>query len=410
MTSPPPLGLSDPLKTTTKPTAPIPGPGAHLPALDGLRGLAVMMVVAFHVFQGEPAPAQTIPRLLHMTTRLGQTGVDLFFVLSGFLITGILFDTKGSTRYFRNFYGRRTVRIFPLYYGVLFAVLIVLPRVFGTAGVDIHPAWFWTYTVNLPMSFGIEPNTIGHFWTLAIEEQFYLLWPAVVFAFGRTALMRISLGCIAGALVCRVLAESLGVSSFSFTLCRLDSLTLGAWLALAARGPAGARNWGKIALGAMLAMGLVMAPLYVLKSGGGDARVQVVKYTIIAGFHGAVLVLAFTAAPASWTGRFFTLAPLRSLGRYSYGIYVYHIFAIQALEGRLTAAWLGTLGVPTAAASWARFGAIAAGAIAAAWLSWHLFEKRFLVLKKYFEYAEPKANVRKPGRARRLLTGMETGV
>src|SRR4051812_11600082 len=90
----------------TQPDAPLPGPGRHSTALDGLRGLAVLLVVVFHIFQVESPPAQTLPRLLYMTTRLGQTGVDLFFVLSGFLITGILFDTKGAPRYFRNFYGR----------------------------------------------------------------------------------------------------------------------------------------------------------------------------------------------------------------------------------------------------------------------------------------------------------------
>src|SRR5262249_33597725 len=90
--------------------ATIPIPGRHLPDLDGLRGLAVLLVVVFHIYQVEPAPAHSALRALYSATRLGQTGVDLFFVLSGFLITGILFDTKQSRRYFLNFYGRRTLR------------------------------------------------------------------------------------------------------------------------------------------------------------------------------------------------------------------------------------------------------------------------------------------------------------
>ena len=153
---PSPLALPDSQESQPKPTASLPRPGTHLPALDGVRGLAVILVMVFHIFQVEPVPGPTLPRLLYMTTRLGQTGVDLFFVLSGFLITGILFDTKSSTRYFLNFYGRRTVRIFPLYYGVLVVALIVLPHLFGRRELGINSVWFWTYTANLPMSAGAE--------------------------------------------------------------------------------------------------------------------------------------------------------------------------------------------------------------------------------------------------------------
>jgi peptidoglycan/LPS O-acetylase OafA/YrhL len=350
-------------------------------------------VVVFHIFQVEPTPPGALPRLFYMTTRLGQTGVDLFFILSGFLITGILFDTKGTTHYFRNFYGRRTVRIFPLYYGVLVVGLIVVPHLFGSSALGVHPLWLWTYTANLPMSAGAESTWFGHFWTLAIEEQFYLIWPAVVFAFGRTALLRICLGCIVGAAACRALAEWVGLSSFSFTLCRMDSLTLGAWLALAARGPDGVRGWGRRALGVALGTGLVMAPLYVLKTGTGETWVQVVKFTFIAAFHGAVLTLALTAGPASWTGRLFRLAPLRLLGRYSYGMYVYHPFLIALAAQRLADSRLGPLGLGPAAALWLRFSAIVVLSFAAAWLSWTLYEKPFLGLKKYFEY-QPRNHTR----------------
>lgn len=387
-------------------TAPLPGPGTHLPALDGLRGLAVILVVVFHIFQVEPAPGAGLPRLLYLATRLGQTGVDLFFVLSGFLITGILVDTKDAPRYFRNFYGRRTLRIFPLYYGTLALGLLVLPRLFGPRDLGLHPAWLWTYTTNLPMAAGAEATWFGHFWTLAIEEQFYLIWPAVVFLFGRTALMRICLGCIAGAAASRVLAESVGLSSFSFTPCRMDALTLGAWLALAARGPSGMRGWPKIALGVILATGLVMAPIYVAKTGEGSASIQVVKYTVQAVFYGAVLALAVTAGPSTWAGRALTLAPLRAIGRYSYGLYVYHPFLIAWVGGWLVA---GRLGIAPASALWLRFAAIVALSFAAAWLSWHLYEKQFLKLKRYFEYGDARRDAGRADSARAPLVGSPRG-
>jgi peptidoglycan/LPS O-acetylase OafA/YrhL len=389
---------------------PLPGPGTHLPALDGLRGLAVLLVVVFHAFQVEPAPLGALPRLLYLSTRLGQTGVDLFFVLSGFLITGILFDTKGSARYFGNFYGRRTVRIFPLYYGVLILALVVMPHLFGHQATGIHPLWLWTYTANVPISAGADAGHFGHFWTLAIEEQFYLIWPAVVFALARTTLMRICLGCCVGAIVARVIAEAVGLSSFSFTPCRLDSLALGAWLALAARGPGGVRGWRPLALGVALASGLVMAPLYLIKSGTGETWMQVVKFTPIAVFYGAMLILAITAAPASWTGRLFHLAPLRSLGRYSYGLYVYHPVLIVLVGRSLATSRLVPLGLAPSAALWLRFAAIVALSFGTAWLSWHLYEKPFLGLKKYFAYQPPPENAgaareRPRGRAHATVLG-----
>jgi peptidoglycan/LPS O-acetylase OafA/YrhL len=371
-----------------RPPVAIPGPGTHLPALDGLRGLAVLMVVVFHVFQVEPAPTATLPRVLYLATRIGQTGVDLFFVLSGFLITGILFDTKHAQHYFRNFYGRRTLRIFPLYYGVLVMGLIVIPRILGTgpAALGIHPLWLWTYTTNLPMALGAETTWFGHFWTLAIEEQFYLVWPAVVLAFERRTLMHVCAGCVVAAALFRLIAESAGISSFSFTFCRMDSLTLGAWLALAARGPRGVRGWQTPARVVFLASVVLLAPLYVVASGSGAPWLQVIKFSAVAVGFGALLSLAITAERRSWTGRLFHARPLRGLGRYSYGLYVYHPFLISLAAAQFSTDRLVAHGWSAAAALWLRVGSVLLLSFAAAWLSWQLYERPVLSLKKYFEY------------------------
>jgi peptidoglycan/LPS O-acetylase OafA/YrhL len=387
----------------------VPVQGKHVLALDGLRGLAVLMVVVFHVFQVEPIPTQSLARVFYLMTRLGQTGVDLFFVLSGFLITGILFDAKGSDRYFVNFYGRRTVRIFPLYYGVLVVSLVILPICFGVHLKSVAPIWLWTYTANLPIAFGADGGSFGYFWTLAIEEQFYLIWPAVVFLAGRKLLMRICLGCIAMAVLARMVAESVGVSSFSFTLCRMDSLTLGAFLALMIRRPEGARGLGKVAMGVILATVVVMAPCYAIKSGGGDAWVQVVKYTVTAAFYGALLILAITVSERSRLGRVFAFGPLRGVGRLSYGMYIYHSFAIHIAAAALSSARLATLGIAPTAALWLRFGLVIALSIAVSWLSWHLFERPFLVLKKYFVYRPGPRPVgyTSPRRETRLILGAD---
>ena len=366
----------------------VPGPGRHLPALDGLRGLAVLFVLVFHIFQVEAEPNAGLPRLAYKATALGQTGVDLFFVLSGFLITGILHDTKGSDRYFRNFYGRRTVRIFPLYYGVLIVATIVLPILLGHRVTDANPIALWTYTANMPAVFGLEPQTFGHFWTLAVEEQFYLIWPAVVFAFSRPAMMRVCVACIVGSLFVRIGLVSLHLSPDGFMPGRLDSLALGGLLALAARGPEGMANWRRWAGLAVVGMIAIVLPLYVMQSGSHAAWLQVVKFSLFAAFYGAMLALTVSSAPTSLVGRGFNLRPLRFLGKYSYGIYVFHPFLISAFLKAREADSSGTLETTTAVA--VRFVAISAMSIVAAWLSWHLFEKHFLRLKRHFEYGKGK--------------------
>src|SRR5262249_2846553 len=116
----------------------------------------------------------------------GWMGVDLFFVLSGFLITGILLDSRGADGYFSSFYARRFLRIFPLYYGFLALWFLVLAYVFGSAYSDLfareRQVWFWSYTANWGRP--DELGALGHFWSLAIEEQFYLVWPLVVWLLG----------------------------------------------------------------------------------------------------------------------------------------------------------------------------------------------------------------------------------
>ncbi len=376
----PALASSDSPTTTEV----IPGPGRHITALDGLRGLAVVFLLIFHIFQLEAEPASGLARIAYRSTRICQTGVDLFFVLSGFLITGILHDTKGSSGFFRNFYGRRTVRIFPLYYGVLIVATIILPLLLGHRVTEASPFALWTYTANIPPTFHVDPPTFGHFWTLAIEEQFYLLWPAVIYAFTRTTAMRVCVGCIIGSIFVRIGLVSNGLSANFFMFGRLDSLALGGLLALAARGPEGMAGWKPKAIAVLTALTVLVSPLYVMKTGSHEAWLQVVKYTLLAGIYGAVLVLAILSTRTSLIGRFFNLPALRSLGKYSYGIYVFHPFFIDMFTTMRAHDATGRLETPIAIAF--RIVTVVVLSIVAAWLSFHLYEKRFLKLKRFFEY------------------------
>ena len=166
-----------------------PGRRTYFPGLDGLRGIAVLLVVAVHFFP-QFKMSNWAESWLAKIPENGWTGVDLFFVLSGFLITGILIDASDKPHRFRNFYMRRVLRIFPLYLGVLVVVLWLIPDV---TGLELPPiirtnqAWLWFHLSNVKMVlendyiFNTGWVNLAHLWTLAVEEHFYLVWPAAIF-------------------------------------------------------------------------------------------------------------------------------------------------------------------------------------------------------------------------------------
>jgi peptidoglycan/LPS O-acetylase OafA/YrhL len=173
------------LAATPEP-APSALPRGHIPALDAIRGLAIVVVTLYRFGGGGYGPARAIDHSWFV--ELGQRGVDLFFVLSGFLITGILFDAKGKEHYFHNFYVRRALRIFPLYYGALASAIFVLPWMSDSLSESLRlavdaQAWLWLYGANILQSVRGQwcLGPLNHFWSLAIEEHFYLAWPAVIY-------------------------------------------------------------------------------------------------------------------------------------------------------------------------------------------------------------------------------------
>src|SRR5262245_39580963 len=153
----------------------------HIPALDGLRGIAILLVIPHNadVFSNSAAWLWPAALLAHA----GWIGVQLFFVLSGFLITRNLLDSRAADNYFQSFYWRRVLRIFPLYYLTLIAGLVIAPRLFqfpsGALASLQNQAWLWTFLSNWTQPLGLEVSGFSHFWSLAIEEQFYLVWPGI---------------------------------------------------------------------------------------------------------------------------------------------------------------------------------------------------------------------------------------
>lgn len=156
----------------------------RLPPLDGLRGLAIVLVMFFHFGQG--LNRQNLEQHAFRTLfDFGGSGVDLFFVLSGFLITGILLNSRHSDNYFSRFYMRRILRIFPLYcFSVLVVWLFVIPAEHPGVTADLRNKLIWNLGYVQNWRLDCVPH-LGHYWSLAIEEQFYLIWPFVVWRFER---------------------------------------------------------------------------------------------------------------------------------------------------------------------------------------------------------------------------------
>jgi peptidoglycan/LPS O-acetylase OafA/YrhL len=194
----------------------------HIPALDGLRGLAIIAVVWHNsALTGSGAGMSELAKFISLFANMGWVGVQLFFVLSGFLITGILLDEKGAPRQLHNFYMRRVLRIFPLYYAVLLVAFIVLPALGDRPAWSVanksNEIWYWLYLVNWDIPIEGGGGGLSHFWSLAVEEQFYLLWPLAVIALSRSALSRLCLVLIVSAPLARaaLIYQSMEISELA---------------------------------------------------------------------------------------------------------------------------------------------------------------------------------------------------
>jgi peptidoglycan/LPS O-acetylase OafA/YrhL len=366
----------------------------HVPVLDGLRGLAILLVLLVH-FTPQGPSSSFIGRAVKALSSVGGTGVDLFFVLSGFLITGILLDAKGTPRFFRNFYARRTLRIFPLYYGVLFVCFVLVPFVhpFGPAehAVAHRQAWLWLYGTNIREGMvGADYPFHGgwiamdHFWSLAIEEHFYLVWPLLVFLLSRRVMVGVCGAFIAVALGLRYWLYAADVQSMAFfhwTPCRMDELAMGGLLAILARGDGEGRWLGRAAL--IVAPASLLALALTWKT---ELRECVYGSTLLALLFASLLVLTLTArtrTPLRWA---FDNAAMRWAGKYSYAAYVLHPLLLGAILGEAGYQRLGRVLHSQALGVFAYLMLATAITLGAAWLSWHVYEKHFLKLKRFFEY------------------------
>jgi peptidoglycan/LPS O-acetylase OafA/YrhL len=374
----------------------------HLLALDGVRGLAILMVIGCHAFEADYESQGFAIRKIGEWLHYGNTGVDLFFVLSGFLITGILYDSLNDDGYFRKFYARRMLRIFPLYYGVLLGCFLLT--------YPLHLQWGnmgWLLLLYLQ---NLRPAAIAafapgghialyHFWSLAVEEQFYLVWPAVVFWIRtRNGLMRTMLITSAGAIVVRVgmvLAGAGPVAIHETTICRADSLLLGGALALLYRSPEWETvkrwaPWGFVAAMAIYVAGNAIVNTYFADvPRQGMLWSEGMSYTLLSIGYACLIAWSLKAGSAcSWI---FQRGWLRFLGKYSYGLYVLHVLVLTALLLPLRGVILGATHSKAVAVVGAGLGCFAISVLAA-YASYHLYEKHFLNLKHRFDYSRKTLN------------------
>lgn len=385
--------------------------------------MAILLVMVFHMsfMEGRGSVDSAAKTLISA----GWCGVDLFFVLSGFLITGILYDTKANRGYFRLFYARRSLRIFPLYYAVVFASLVLLPAIAsylpeaGRAKLDRFgriegDEWmYWTYLSNFAIARAdqFRHGILDISWSLAIEEQFYLVWPAVVFFFSRRSLLLISVGAVAAAIGFRCWLVYNGASAIAIhvlTPSRIDALAVGAFIALYVREEGGIERLVRVArvvipvLGAVLVGDLLYRYFTHTGAKGEEGlfsanlpEIQTMGLTVLAVFFGAILVRAVAKsreemdAPGNSRSklvRLFESPLLRSFGKYSYAMYLFHLPLRAVPRDLIFQKKLPFLAGSQLPAQIAFTVACIAVTYVAAWLSWNLYEKHWLSLKRFVEY------------------------
>ncbi len=372
-------------------------PRGHMPVLDGVRGLAILLVLITHFVADVPATNRAEWAITRVAG-YGMFGVDLFFVLSGFLITGILIDSKkpgGYSVYFRNFYMRRSLRIFPLYYGVLVCIFAIAPLIPFFRGPQLdtlthEQGWAWTYLVNVFIwhhgGYGLP--YIDHFWSLAVEEHFYFFWPLVVWACPRPALVKVSLWVAIASLVARMVLSDymLPLSVYVLTPFRLSALCLGGLLAAVARAPGGVQVLNRAARPMSIAAVVTLVGTYAFNQvvHAFFLPLHELRNTTFTVLFGALIVHALVASPTSLSGRFLYSSSMRFLGKYSYGLYVFHHFFSYYFVTHDTVAELGArIGSHTLAM--ALLAVVGSGvSLLVAMASYRFYEKPFLALKRYW--------------------------
>jgi peptidoglycan/LPS O-acetylase OafA/YrhL len=359
----------------------------HIPALDGLRGVAVLQVCCYHLVGGSRSP-HLVLRALGTLNKLGWSGVTLFFLLSGYLITQILWQSKGQPHWGRNFYARRALRIWPLYYASL-GLLLLVALVQHEFVAALRNAWvpafylqnighFASYADALPVTI-----VIGHFWTIAVEEQFYLLWPVVILLVRtKRQAAAVCLGVFALSLLCRWVGwHGWYIGSYDSLAGRAGELALGAWLAMVDR----ETLWPRYRAYVLPVLVVALALLYGFSVQTGFQLLDQPSTTVgLAAMTVAMLCLLAASLRPGPLSSLLCFRPLRWVGKVSFGIYVFHLLFIRQYD-RLARYLVGS----NRGNSYftARFLIDMGLTLCLAWASYRFYERPFLRLKRHFRPA-----------------------
>ncbi len=379
----------------------------HILPLDGLRGAGMLSVLFFHAFYDSnyPAAPGSFQLFFFRLTSLGAAGMTMFFSLSGFLITGILLDSVAKPHYWKNFYVRRALRILPAYLLMLFVLRV------GHFVSSRFVLACLLYIGNMARLVGAHSQEYGVMWTLAVEEQFYLLWPIVVRYVSRSSLLRLAIAGVILTPFFRLALASVGIETFLNTPSNVDCIVSGALLAILLRnGVIHRGNVRRIYQRLALASAFAAVPFLAAVLLGAHSKVAVV---LLAAFKQPPVLGLFAAyalwsvarhrrngPPPSPTLRFFVF-----FGDISYGLYLVHQLVFR-LYDRYTA------GTPLGGFNsnfqllLLRFLITSLIATAIAWVSRRYFEDRFLAQKNRLApyRGDPlKTNVPEPG----VLPGAE---
>jgi peptidoglycan/LPS O-acetylase OafA/YrhL len=360
----------------------------HVPALDGIRGFAALSIFIVHYAGGAHAFMGRL-RYLAEPINFGWAAVSLFFVLSGYLISGILWDSIGTPNWWRRFYWRRSLRIFPLYY---LALLIAIAHTIGSHGLrSIFPGVlpYFVYLQNVPTLYPTlakfpDVRSLSHFWSLAVEEQFYLIWPFVLaWLYPKADRARnVCLLVWLSSLAFRVAVFATGAGhlwAIAFLASRAGELSLGAYLALVVRDPI---CKDRLFRRARWIFGVSLLAVIAVIVGSGGAGVESKGMATIGISINALLftsLIGLSLRPGL-AASVFEIGWLRWLGRVSYGVYVYHILLGDAFD------WIASRifpGVGRELHFLVLFFVAASGTLIVASLSYYFFELRFLRIHRH---------------------------
>lgn len=360
-------------RTTFFPKLDIPNVSSseHLPALDGLRGLAILLVILFHTFHFMP----------------GWCGVDLFFVLSGFLITGQLIESKHHINYFKSFWIKRFLRIFPLYYLVL--AIILIPKNFFNIHTVSFSSWsYWFYLQNWEYvymsAFPDGKDTLNHFWSLAIEEQFYFVFPILIKYIPNKNLPWILISLIISAICFRYYYfNNENIGYYVATISRMDALSIGALIAIIIRE-------NKSLLAKWTHYFFYHSLIYIVLAITINADVHftnplIAKFglTAYALLFGCLLIYSLCPSPKSYFKKFLLNDILRYIGKISYGLYVFHWILYVFIKAPLEESIYNILHLSILSKIIVSL-LVLLLSIILSHLSYHYFEKKIMNLKPFF--------------------------